>query len=70
MMLRPAFLHVVSPVRFSQGHCELAFLDGFMRIIAQIEFKLVALKVRIERGELRNGGPGEAEIIFVNFDSN
>jgi hypothetical protein len=49
-------------------HRDLALPDGLSRAIARIEFKRIALEGRIERGQLRNGGLGEAEIILVNFN--
>jgi hypothetical protein len=54
---------------FSQCHSELAFFDGFLRVIAQIEFKAVALERRVKHSQLGYRGFGEAEIIFVNFNS-
>jgi len=46
----------------------MAFLDGLLRVIVLIEFKLVALEGRIERGKLRDGGHSEVEIVSVNLD--
>ena len=51
---------------FGQGHSELRFLDGFLRVIAQVELKPVALESRIKWGEpndavlARSTQPGKA----------
>jgi len=61
--------NAVTSMWFCQGHGELAFFDCLLRIIAQIEFKAVALERRVKHSQLGYRGFGEAEIIFVNFNS-
>ncbi|MBI4026046.1 MAG: hypothetical protein HY360_13755 [Verrucomicrobia bacterium] len=40
-----------------------------MRVITGVEFKLAAIEGRIERGQLRNDGPGQAEIGGIGLDA-